>query len=247
MGMCFLYFYLVDESQINDGDVKLRIKDFHELLHGLFVPFTGVHESIIAVIFSHALVRRRGDFVIYWALMDGYRIRFVPLGGIVGVTKNMYLYELYKGEELTDILVVDCGIGFTREKDLGVDYVIPDISYLKDKKDKIRAILLTHGHDDHISALRFHYKDLGSPPVYADKLTALFTESKCAEFNIQLKVNIVSYRTNYEFGPLTARFIHLTHSIPDTTHILITTPVGAFYHGSDYMTLQRALENRKDF
>ena len=97
--------------------------------------------------------------------MDQFKLRFIPLGGIVDVTKNMYVYELYKNGELEDILIVDCGIGFPREKDLGVDFIIPDISYLKDKVDKIRAILLTHGHEDHISALRFHYEALGSPPV----------------------------------------------------------------------------------
>ena len=69
--------------------------------------------------------------------MNSYRLRFVPLGGIVDVTKNMYLYELYKDNVLTDILIVDCGIGFPKEAELGVDYIIPDISYLQDKKDKI--------------------------------------------------------------------------------------------------------------
>lgn len=75
----------------------------------------------------------------------------------------MYLYELYRGEELQDIVIVDCGIGFPQDKALGVDFVIPDISYLKDKLGKIRAILLSHGHEDHISALPYYYTDLGEP------------------------------------------------------------------------------------
>ena len=79
-----------------------------------------------------------------------YKLRFVSLGGILGVTKNMYLYELYKGDQLQDIVIVDCGIGFPQDKALGVDFVIPDISYLKDKLSKVRAILLNHGHEDHI-------------------------------------------------------------------------------------------------
>ena len=105
-----------------------------------------------------------------------YTLRFVPLGGVVDVTKNMYVYELYKDSILQDILIVDCGIGFPHEKELGVDFVIPDISYLLEKDptspeglrraSKIRAILLTHGHEDHISALPFHYEDLGRPPIY---------------------------------------------------------------------------------
>ena len=68
--------------------------------------------------------------------MDKYRLRFVPLGGVVGVTKNMYVYELYEGTSLKDILIVDCGIGFPNDESLGVDFVIPDISYLLDKKIK---------------------------------------------------------------------------------------------------------------
>lgn len=166
--------------------------------------------------------------------MDEFSLRFVPLGGIVGVTKNMYLYELYKAKELIDILIVDCGIGFTSESELGVDYLIPDISYLEDKKDKIRAVVLTHGHDDHISALRFHYKALGEPPVYADKLTARFTEKKFDEFGIKTQINLAEYRKDYSFGNFKARFIHLTHSIPDTTHVLIKSPAGSVYHGSDF-------------
>ena len=108
--------------------------------------------------------------------MNNFKIRFVPLGGIVGVTKNMYLYELYENEKLKDILVIDCGIGFPLEKELGVDFVIPDISYLKDKKEKIRAILLTHGHEDHIGALPYHYQELGEPSIYASKLTSVFVK-----------------------------------------------------------------------
>ncbi|OGK17255.1 hypothetical protein A3D80_01370 [Candidatus Roizmanbacteria bacterium RIFCSPHIGHO2_02_FULL_40_13b] len=166
--------------------------------------------------------------------MDQFKLRFVPLGGIVDVTKNMYLYEIYRNGELEDIIVVDCGIGFPKEKELGVDFVIPDISYLLDKTDKIRAILLTHGHEDHISALRFHYEALGKPPVYGSKLTALLVEEKFKEYGMQLKVTEIAYRQQYTFGSFQARFIHVTHSIPDPTHIVLKTPVGTFYHGPDF-------------
>jgi len=163
-----------------------------------------------------------------------YTLRFVPLGGVIGVTKNMYLYELYKDNVLQDILIVDCGIGFPLEKELGVDFVIPDISYLKDKTDKIRALLLTHGHEDHISALPFHYDDLGRPPVYASKLTAAFVANKCKDFNLPVDLKVVTYGKQYSFGELTAEYIPVTHSIPDTTHILIGSPIGTLYHGSDF-------------
>lgn len=163
-----------------------------------------------------------------------YTLRFIPLGGVVGVTKNMYVYELSKDNVIQDILIVDCGIGFPHEKELGVDFVIPDITYLKDKLDKIRAILLTHGHEDHISAVPFHYEDLGRPPVYTSKLTAAFVANKCKEFNLPLDLKVIAYGQQYTFGEFTVEFIPVTHSIPDTTHILITSPVGTMYHGSDF-------------
>lgn len=163
-----------------------------------------------------------------------YTVRLIPLGGVTDVTKNMYVYELYKDSSLEDILIVDCGIGFPKEQELGVDLVIPDISYLKDKVDKIRAVLLTHGHEDHISALPYHYKDLGSPPVYTSKLTSYFVKGKFEEAEIPCNVTEVEYKKIYTFGLFKVFFIHLTHSIPDPTHIVIQTPVGNFYHGADY-------------
>lgn len=166
--------------------------------------------------------------------MNNFKVRFVPLGGIVGVTKNMYLYELYENEKLKDIIIVDCGIGFPQEKELGVDFVIPDISYLSDKKHLIRAILLTHGHEDHIGALPYHFEALGSPQIFASKLTSIFIENKFKEQGKRIIVNKVDFNKEYVFGGFKANFIKMTHSIPDATHILIKSPIGSFYHGSDF-------------
>lgn len=166
--------------------------------------------------------------------MDSYKVRFVPIGGVVGVTKNMYVYEIYKNDELQDILVVDCGIGFPESNELGVDLVIPDISYLSDKTDKIRALIITHGHEDHIGAIPYHFKGLGSPHIYTSKLTSMFINNKCREFGITPHITVVEYSKTYKFGDFELKFIPMTHSIPDTMHVLIKTPVGSFYHGPDY-------------
>lgn len=163
-----------------------------------------------------------------------YKVRFVPIGGVVGVTKNMYVYEIYKDNELQDILVVDCGIGFPESNELGVDLVIPDVSYLKDKKDKIRALIVTHGHEDHIGAIPYHFENLGKPQIFTSKLTSMFITNKCKEWGINPMITVVDYDKEYTFGDFTLKFIRMTHSIPDTMHVLLKTPVGSFYHGPDY-------------
>lgn len=166
--------------------------------------------------------------------MITYKLHFVPLGGIVGVTKNMYVYEMYNDDKLKDIVIVDCGIGFPKEQELGVDFVIPDISYLMDKKQFIRAILITHGHEDHTSALPLLYDQLGRPPVYASLLTSMFIENKFKDKHKKIVVNRVDFNKEYVFGDFTISYLKMTHSIPDTTHIIIKTPVGTIYHGSDF-------------
>jgi ribonuclease J len=166
--------------------------------------------------------------------MITYKLHFVPLGGIVGVTKNMYVYEIYNDDKLKDIVIVDCGIGFPKEKELGVDFVIPDISYLMDKKQFIRAILITHGHEDHTSALPFLYEELGRPPVYASLLTSMFIENKFKDKHKKILINRVDFNKEYIFGDFRISYLKMTHSIPDTTHIIIKTPVGTIYHGSDF-------------
>src|SRR3990167_1325807 len=108
---------------------------------------------------------------------SGNKLRFIPLGGNGQVTKNMFVYE-HEG----DIVIVDCGMGFPSELMYGVDMVIPDISYLKDKRAKIRGILITHGHEDHIGALPYLIDQL-SVPIFGTKLTIGMIESKLKEQN----------------------------------------------------------------
>lgn len=157
----------------------------------------------------------------------------MPLGGIGDVTRNMYLYD-FKGQ----ILIVDCGLGFPDETILGVDLLLPDISYLLKElsnKKRIVGMLLTHGHEDHIGALPFILPQLPQFPIFGTALTAAFANGKLSEFGIRSKVQIIPFeRPSVHIGPYVATFIHVTHSILDTAHILLETPMGNFYHGSDF-------------
>ena len=161
-------------------------------------------------------------------------LRLIPLGGIGNVTKNMYIYEYRENPEtISDILIVDCGVGFPDENMYGIDLLIPDISYLRDKKDKIRGLALTHGHEDHIGALPYILPEI-RVPVYATLLTSKLCEVKLKEFGLQNQVNSVKDGDVINIGPFKIKYIHVTHSVPDSANLFIKTPVGNFYHGSDF-------------
>jgi ribonuclease J len=158
------------------------------------------------------------------------QLSFIALGGVGNVTRNMYVYEC--GDE---ILLVDCGLGFADETMVGVDLLLPDISYLLQSKKRIVGMLLTHGHEDHIGAVPFILPQLPQFPVYATPLTAAFTNEKLKEFALPQRVETVEFdKPTRRLGSFGATFIRLTHSVPDTANILINTPVGNFYHGSDF-------------
>lgn len=164
------------------------------------------------------------------------KVRVISIGGLSNVTKNMYGYEYWEDGVIKDIIIVDCGVGFLSELEpLGIDFVIPDVTYFKDKVQLIRAIIITHGHDDHIGAIPYIVPQLKFPPVYAPKLAALLIQGKLDELEMQgVKLTQAQVQTDYHFGAFTVRWIHMTHSIPDTTHLFIQTPVGNIYHGSDF-------------
>jgi len=161
-------------------------------------------------------------------------VRIVPLGGAGNVTKNMYLYEYRYDGMLRDILIIDCGIGFPEEEMFGVDLIIPDVRYLMDKRDKIRGIVFTHGHDDHIGGIPYIYPKLGKVRMWAPNLAASFANVKLKEAGIKARVQPVRFDDVLNIGPYRLSFIRVTHSVPDTSHIVIETPIGSFYHGSDF-------------
>jgi ribonuclease J len=157
---------------------------------------------------------------------------YISLGGLGEVTKNLHVYQF--GNE---ILLVDCGLGFANETMLGVDLLIPDISYLEEQLQKGKRIIgmvITHGHEDHMGALPLILPQLPQFPIYATKFTSALANEKLQEFKLKPSVKDVPFGQQVRIGSFAATFIPVTHSVPDTANILIQTPVGNFYHGSDF-------------
>lgn len=155
----------------------------------------------------------------------------VSLGGLNEIGKNMYVYEYGP-----DIIVVDCGIGFPDDDMYGVDSVIPDITYLVKNKERIRAIILTHGHEDHIGAMPFVMDEIDAP-VYCTALTAALVDIKLQEHGNADKVDMIVVKAGETVkigSSFKVEFIHVNHSIPDSVALAIRTPVGIVIHTGDY-------------
>ncbi len=159
------------------------------------------------------------------------QIKITPLGGAPNVHDNMWVYE-----SDNDIFIVDCGMGFPEEGVSGVDLTIPDISYLKDKQSKIRGFVVTHGHEDHIGGFPYIIPQMREGiPIYTSKLAAGFLKEKFREFRIDSKIlNVVKDRQPIMLGDFEVKMIPVTHSVPDTKHLIVKTPMGNIYHGSDF-------------
>jgi ribonuclease J len=162
--------------------------------------------------------------------MKNKKLRIVPLGGLGEVGKNMMIYE-YKQQ----ILIVDAGLMFPENDMLGIDYIIPDIQYLEDKRDWVKGIIITHGHEDHTGAIR-HLMETINAPIYATPLTRGLLEVKLSRGGLlnQVKLNTVNAGETFHIGPFKVEFFHVCHSVPDGVGLGITTPVGLIVHTGDY-------------
>jgi ribonuclease J len=158
------------------------------------------------------------------------KLRIIPLGGLGEVGKNMMAYEYGN-----DILVVDAGIMFPENDMLGVNYIIPDFQYLINHADKVRGIVITHGHEDHIGAIR-HLLDAIPMPVYATPLTIGLIEVKLARNGQNSKAELITVQAgdNVKIGVFNVEFFHVSHSVPDAVGLGINTPVGLLVHTGDY-------------
>ena len=158
------------------------------------------------------------------------KLRIIPLGGLNEVGKNLTVLEY-----ADDIIIVDCGLGFPDEDMPGIDLVIPDISYLEANKEKIRGMVLTHGHEDHIGAIPYCLRQI-DPVIYGTKLTLGILRNKLKEHSLpyEPRLNCVSAGQTVKLGAFTVEFIHVNHSIADACCLAITTPLGVVVHSGDF-------------
>ncbi len=158
------------------------------------------------------------------------KLQIIPLGGIGEIGKNMFVIR-YKDE----IIVIDSGLAFPSDEMLGIDVVIPDITYLVENKDKILAIVLTHGHEDHIGALPYVLQEI-NVPVYGTKLTLGLVQGKLREHHMlaNCELNMLNPDEKLELGIFKLEFFRTNHSIPDSIGIAIKTPVGTVVHTGDF-------------
>ena len=161
---------------------------------------------------------------------EGTSVKIIPLGGLEQIGMNMTVIEY--GDS---IIVVDCGLSFPTEDMLGIDLVIPDVTYLKQNADKVKGYVITHGHEDHIGALPYILKEVNAP-IYATKLTIGIIDGKLKEHNLTklVKRKIVKYGQSVNLGSFRVEFIRMNHSIVDAAALAIFTPIGTIIHTGDF-------------
>ena len=163
----------------------------------------------------------------------------VPLAGLGEIGRNMNVIE-YNGH----ILLIDCGVLFPEEEQPGVDLILPDFNYIKDRLDKVDALVLTHGHEDHIGGVPYLLKMRPDIPLIGSKLTLGFVEAKCREHRIEPVMTQVEGRDKLKVGPFNLEFVSVTHSIPDALAVCVRTPAGSLIDTGDIKLDQLPLDHR---
>jgi len=165
--------------------------------------------------------------------------RVVALGGLGDIGRNMTVLE-YRGK----LLIVDCGVLFPEETQPGVDLILPDFAHIQDRLGDVEAVLLTHGHEDHIGAVPYLLRGRVDIPIVGSKLTLAFVESKLKEHRISAQTLIVKEGMTQKYGDFTVEFIAVNHSIPDALAVAVTTPAGTILITGDFKMDQLPLDGR---
>jgi ribonuclease J len=160
-----------------------------------------------------------------------HRLRIIPLGGLEEVGRNMTVFEYGN-----DIIIVDLGLQFPEEGMPGVDYIIPDTSYLKGKESHIRGVVITHGHYDHIGAIPHIIPEIGNPPIYTAQLTRGIIIKRQEDFKDRapLNIHVIKKNDRIKLGIFEVEFFHVNHTIPDSMGLAIRTPAGTIVHTGDF-------------
>ena len=168
-------------------------------------------------------------------------LKIIPLGGLLEIGKNLTVFE-YEDE----IVIIDCGLAFPTEDMLGVDFVIADMTYLVKNKDKIKGLVITHGHEDHIGGIPYLLKQI-NVPIYATRFTIALIENKLEEHHLlrSTKLNIVEQRQIVNLGKMKVEFIRTAHSIPDAVGIALHTPAGVVVHTGDFKIDYTPIDGQK--
>ncbi len=172
------------------------------------------------------------------ALIKG-KFQIIPLGGLGEIGKNMTIFQ-YEDE----IIVLDSGLAFPSEDMLGVDIVIPDMSYIIENKDRVKAVVITHGHEDHIGSLAYLMKEINCP-VYATNLVCGLIEGKFKEHKVSPKcLRTIAAGDEVQIGQVKVGFIQTNHSIPDSCAVYFDTPIGTVLHTGDFKIDQTPVDGR---
>src|SRR5947209_2339414 len=164
--------------------------------------------------------------------MPGESLRIVPLGGLGEIGKNMMVYEAEGG-----LVVVDAGLAFPRDEHLGVDLILPDFAYLRERAESVRAVVLTHAHEDHVGGLPYLLREVRIPEVYGTRLTLGLVQSKLDEHGLLRAVELREVRPEegpIDVGPFRLEFVRMAHSVPDNVAVSLEAAGLRLLHTSDY-------------
>lgn len=175
-------------------------------------------------------------------MATGASVRVIPLGGAGEIGKNMYVVE-QEGR----MVLIDCGITFPKNDQMGVDIVLPDFSYVVERRDNLDALILTHGHEDHIGAVPFLLRAVGQVPIYARRFTLALLRFKLEEHRLLDKAELIEVRPGVpvQVGPFETEFVPLTHSTPDCAAVALSTAAGTVVHTGDFGIEYVPVEGRR--